>query len=120
MAQCPLGQLLKRTMIRILVVHYSQTGQATRAAKSMMAPVEAHPDFEVAWHEIEPITPYPFPWDFWTFFDTFPESVYLDPPTLKPASFDPDARYDLIVLAYQVWFLAPSLPITAFLKSPEG
>lgn len=104
-------------MIRILVVHYSQTGQATRAARSMMAPIEAHPDFDVVWHNIEPVDPYPFPWGFLRFFDTFPESVYLDPPALKPASFDPDARYDLIVLTYQVWFLSPSLPIAAFLKS---
>jgi hypothetical protein len=107
-------------MIRILVVHYSQTGQATRAAKSMMAPIEAHPDFEVVWHNIEPVAPYPFPWGFLTFFDTFPESVYLDAPALKPASFDPDARYDLIVLTYQVWFLSPSLPVAAFLKSPAA
>jgi len=107
-------------MIRILVIHYSQTGQATRAAKAMMAPVEAHPEFEVVWHNIEPVVPYPFPWGFFTFFDTFPESVYLDAPALKPANINPDARYDLIVLTYQVWFLSPSLPIAAFLKSPEA
>src|SRR5262249_37537821 len=29
----------------------------------------------------------------------------------------PDADYDLIILAYQVWFLSPSLPTAAFLKS---
>ena len=110
----------RKTMIRILVVHYSQTGQATRAVKSMMAPVATHPDFEVVWHNVEPAASYPFPWNFWTFFDTFPETVYLDPPALKPANIDPDARYDLIVLAYQAWFLAPSLPITAFLKSPQA
>jgi hypothetical protein len=107
-------------MIRILVVHYSQTGQATRAVKSMLAPLTAHPDFDITWHNVEPRTPYPFPWGFFTFFDTFPECVYLDPPALTPERFDPDARYDLVVLAYQVWFLSPSLPITAFLKSPAA
>ncbi|RXJ87198.1 dialkylrecorsinol condensing enzyme, partial [Aliarcobacter trophiarum LMG 25534] len=30
---------------------------------------------------------------------------------------DDDNDYDLVILPYQVWFLSPSLPITAFLKS---
>lgn len=116
----PDGIFDDKTMIRILAIHYSQTGQATRAAKSMLAPLEQHPDFEVIWHNVEPVTPYPFPWGFFTFFDTFPESVYLDAPAVKTGVFDPDAHYDLIVLAYQVWFLSPSLPITAFLQSPAA
>jgi hypothetical protein len=107
-------------MTRILVIHYSQTGQATRVVKTMLAPLQNHPDFELVWHNVEPQTPYPFPWGLFKFFDTFPESVYLDPPSLKPAGFDPDAHYDLVVLAYQAWFLSPSLPITGFLKSREA
>jgi hypothetical protein len=109
-----------KTMIRILVIHYSQTGQATRAAKSMMAPLEQHPKFEVVWHNIEPVAPYPFPWPILSFFDAFPESVHLDPPPVKTGKFDADAHYDLVVLAYQVWFLSPSLPITAFLQSSDA
>jgi hypothetical protein len=31
-----------------------------------------------------------------------------------------DERFDLVVLAYQVWYLAPSGPMTAFLKSESG
>lgn len=107
-------------MIRILVIHYSQTGQASRVAKSMLAPLENHPDIELVWQNLEPVPPYPFPWGLATFFDTFPESVYLDPPPLKPMQFNPDAHYDLVILTYQAWFLSPSLPITAFLKSPEA
>lgn len=107
-------------MTRILVLYYSQTGQLTRAVQSMMAPVQRDPHFEVVWQNIEPATPYPFPWGFFSFLDVFPESVHLDPPPLKPLQFDPDAHYDLIILAYQVWFLSPSLPITGFLKSPEA
>jgi hypothetical protein len=41
----------------------------------------------------------------------------MDPPEMEPVSFDPDSHFDLVVLAYQVWFLSPSLPITGFLKS---
>ena len=39
---------------------------------------------------------------------------------MKPFSFDPDAKFDLVILAYQVWYLSPSLPVTGFLRSPEA
>ncbi len=107
-------------MTRILVIYYSQSGQLTRAVKAMTAPLENHPDFEVVWQRVEPASPYPFPWDFLSFLDAFPESVYLDPPPLNPMDFDPEAHFDLVILAYQVWFLSPSLPITAFLRSPAA
>ena len=29
-----------------------------------------------------------------------------------------DEDFDLIIVFYQVWFLAPSLPVTAFLQHP--
>ncbi len=104
-------------MTRILVLYYSQTGQLTRSVKSLMDPVERLPGVEVVWQEIEPKEPYPFPWGFFSFLDVFPESVYLDPPELRPVSFGPDSHFDLVVLAYQVWFLSPSPPIAGFLKS---
>lgn len=107
-------------MTRILVIQYSQTGQLGAITRSMMAPLAGHGEVQLEWLNIEPDPPYPFPWGLLSFLDAFPESVYLDPPTIKPIAIDPDARYDLVVLAYQVWFLAPSLPITAFLRSPAA
>ncbi|MDH3974935.1 MAG: dialkylresorcinol condensing enzyme [Deltaproteobacteria bacterium] len=107
-------------MKRILILHYSQTGQLNRAVKSMVAPLEASGTFEVVWQELVPKKPYPYPWPVLDFFDVFPESVYLDPPELKPLESIKDRDFDLILLAYQVWFLSPSLPITAFLKSEEA
>jgi hypothetical protein len=104
-------------MIRILVLYYSQTGQLTRAVHSMLRPLADRPDVEIVWQNLEPVEPFPFPWGFFRFFDTFPECVALDPPPIRPVSFGTDARFDLVVLAYQVWFLSPSLPVTAFLKS---
>jgi hypothetical protein len=104
-------------MTRILVLYYSQTGQLTRAARSMMAPLAARADVEIVWQNLEPVEAFPFPWGFLRFFDTFPECVYLDGPPIRPVQFAADARFDLVVLAYQVWFLSPSLPISAFLKS---
>lgn len=104
-------------MTRILVLHYSQTGQLTRSVQSMMAPLEARDDVEVVWQDLQPVEPFPFPWPFLRFFDTFPECVQMDAPPIQPVTFDPDSHFDLVVLAYQVWFLSPSLPVTAFLNS---
>lgn len=107
-------------MARILVISYSQTGQLDRVARSLIAPLLDDPGFEIVWEKLEPQAPYPFPWRFLDFFDTFPETVHLDAPPLRPTTFDPDAPYDLVILAYTVWFLSPALPITAFLKSPAA
>lgn len=104
----------------ILVVHYSQTGQLTRVLRSFLGPLEANPDVRIDWRELRPLSPYRFPWRFLSFFDVFPESVYQDPPPIASCGIAPDARYDLIILGYQVWFLSPSLPIVAFLKSSEA
>jgi hypothetical protein len=49
-----------------------------------------------------------------------PESVLLEPPALEPLRVRPGENFDLVILAYQVWYLAPSGPITAFLKSDAG
>jgi hypothetical protein len=104
-------------MKRILVVYYSQSGQLQRAARAVAAPLLAA-GHAVDFVALEPAKPYPFPWPFWQFLDAFPESVYLDPPPLKPWQAGSD--YDLVILAYTVWFLSPAPPITAFLKSEAG
>jgi len=105
---------------RILVVSYSQTGQLSRLVDSVCGPLRAATGCEVVAERIAPQVPYPFPWPFLRFLDVFPESVYLDPPPMRPLSLAPDADFDLVILAYQVWFLSPSLPITGFLTSSAG
>lgn len=98
------------------MVFYSQTGQLTQVVNNIIQPLKNTPFVEVVLREIKPKKSYPFPWKFMTFMDTFPESVYLDPCEIE--SFEEDTHeYDLVILAYQVWFLSPSIPITAFLKS---
>lgn len=104
-------------MAKILVVYYSQSGQLERAARAVAAPLQAA-GHGVDWLRLEPATSYPFPWGFWAFLDAFPESVALDPPALSPWSAS--ARYDLILLAWSPWFLSPSPPTTAFLRSATG
>lgn len=104
-------------MFRILVLHYSQSGQLDNIAKSVMRPLEAESGVEVVWQNLQPVEPYPFPWPILKFFDIFPECVYLDPPAIKPLHISEDENFDLVVIAYQIWFLAPSTPIVSFLQS---
>jgi len=66
----------------------------------------------------EPQEPYPFPWSFWRFFNTFPETVHLKPAPILPPAIPAD-DYDVVVIAYTVWFLSPAQPITAFLQREE-
>jgi len=107
-------------MKRVLVVHYSQSGQLTEIVRSFVGQLHRGKRIDLVWEELQPVHPYPFPWPFFRFMDVFPESVCMYPPQMRPFSFDPATRFDLIILAYQVWFLAPSLPVTGFLKSPEA
>lgn len=106
--------------MRVLIIHYSQTGQLTRVLRSMMEPLAANPEVRIDWHTVRPQREYPFPWGLLSFFDVFPESVYLAPAPVQAAELDATVQYDLIVLGYQVWFLSPSLPITGFLRSAQA
>jgi hypothetical protein len=107
-------------MKKVLVVHYTQTGQMGRVLEALCAPLKADPGISLCVEQVKPKRDFPFPWPFFRFFDTFPEAVYGDIPEMEPYAFDPDAGYDLVILGYQAWFLSPSLPIQAFLKSPEA
>lgn len=105
---------------KVLVVHYgSPSGQLSEVVRNLAAPLDEAGGVECRHLVLRPKEPYPFPWPILRFFDTFPEAIYLDPPELEPLGLEPGERFDLVILAYQVWFLSPSLPTTAFLKSPE-
>lgn len=103
---------------RVLLVRYSQTGQLDAVAEQIVAPLRADPSVVVHEEVLRPVTPNPFPWPFLTFFDAFPETVHLRPAPLRPLTLTGDESFDLVILPYQVWFLAPSQPITAFLHHP--
>ena len=107
-------------MKKVLIIHYSQTGQLTDILKSIAAPMEKNAGISVTFARIAPKTPYPFPWGFWRFFNTFPETVYEDAPPVDLVGADLAADYDLVILGYTVWFLSPSQPTTAFLNMPEA
>ena len=104
-------------MKRVLALSYSQTGQLHRALESLLSGLDpAH--FEIHREVIRAKETYPFPWKFGEFLDVFPESVNGEAPEIEPPSFDPDAPWDLVVIGYTVWYLAPALPIQGFLASP--
>ncbi len=88
--------------------------------QSVCAPLLQRADIHVDFLALQPAQPYPFPWPFLGFFRIFPETVLMRPQPLLPLTVDPAQRYDLVILAYQVWFLSPSQPMTSFLASPEA
>ena len=101
---------------KVLVIQYSQTGQLTAVTDQIIAPLKADPRIAVQVEALVPLKPFPFPWSFFSFLDAFPESAHRVPPALAPLSLKGDENFDLVILPYQVWFLAPSQPVTAFLK----
>lgn len=103
---------------KVLVIQYSQTGQLTALTEQIIAPLRADPRIAVHLEALVPLEPFPYPWPFFRFLDAFPESAHMVPPALAPLSLKGDEDFDLVILPYQVWFLAPSQPVTAFLKHP--
>ena len=105
------------TVPKVLIVYSSQTGQLSALAQYFAKPLQ-QAGVVTDCVPLVPQQPYPFPWRFWRFFDTFPETAHLRPAPIEPPQI-PHDDYDAVVIAYTVWFLAPSQPITAFLQRPE-
>ncbi len=105
-------------MKKVLVLYYSQTGQLTNVLEHFTKKLPDE-EIEVTKKMIQPKENYPFPWPFYTFFDEFPESVYMDGCEIEEIDGLED-DYDLIILGYTVWYMAPSIPIAAFMKSEQA
>lgn len=103
---------------RVLVLSYSQTGQLGRIVERIVEPLREDAGIDVHVEALRPVRPYPFPWKFFSFLDAFPECAHMIAPPMQPLSLTGDEDFDLVILPYQVWFLAPSLPIVGFLKHP--
>ncbi|MGZ4158334.1 MAG: dialkylresorcinol condensing enzyme DarA, partial [Bacteroidia bacterium] len=74
----------------------------------------------VVYEQIKPKKAYPYPWSYMQFFDIFPETVHGVATELEPFNFNPDEQYDLVVIAYQPWFLSICVPINSFLQTAEA
>ncbi|MGQ0505882.1 MAG: hypothetical protein ACT4TC_11250 [Myxococcaceae bacterium] len=104
---------------RVLVVHFTQSGQLTEVLQHVTRTLQADSGVELDWYSIVPQTPYPFPWTGKDFFGVFPDSVKEVPCALREDA-PLGEGYDLIILGYQPWFLSPSIPMTSFLKSTRA
>lgn len=98
---------------KILAVYYSQSGQLSEIVEHFITPfTEAGMSVEVIRISME--LEFSFPWTSERFFDVMPESVLAIPSALR--NFKPqESKYDLIVFAYQPWYLSPSIPATSIL-----
>ncbi|WP_156623983.1 hypothetical protein [Mycobacterium sp. 852002-40037_SCH5390672] len=107
---------------RVCVFWYSQTGQLKQAADAFVAPLQ-EAGWSIRWIKIEPTIQFPFPWPIHRFFSIFPQCVDRATNTgieTIPASQLP-AHDEIILFAFQVWYLSPSLPMRAVLLSvPEA
>ncbi len=101
---------------KILVIYYTQSGQLGQIADNFSSV------FTAAGAVVEKVnvqlqSGFSFPWTAKRFFDAMPESVLGIPSELSPFELKEDS-YDLIIFAYQPWYLAPSIPANSILNHP--
>ena len=102
---------------KILLIYYSQTGQLKDIVERFSSPFFEH-GIDVETISIELTKPYKFPWTSKRFFEAMPGSVLGIPQSLEKIIFK-ETYYDLIVFAYQPWFLSPSIPAISLLKNSD-
>jgi len=101
---------------KILVVFYTQTGQMREIVDSITGPLSENEEINIVFEELKPKPAFPFPWTSDEFFQAMPESVLAIPCALEPLSVNGQEDLDLIIIAWQPWFLSPSIPIHAFFQ----
>lgn len=102
---------------KILAVYYTQSGQLGQIVDNFTT-VFTEAGMSVEKVIVHPQPAFDFPWNAKRFFDAMPESVLGIPAALAPFDLKEDS-YDLIIFAYQPWYLAPSIPANALLNHPK-
>lgn len=107
---------------RAVVYLYTQTGQLREVADALTAPLQAA-GWDIRWVDVQPREAFPFPWPIRRFFGVFGQTV--DPAGLveltEPAGGFEAAPDEIVILAYQVWYLSPSLPVRSLIaRHPEA
>jgi hypothetical protein len=103
--------------MRALVVSYSQSGETTRIAK-IFADALAAAGVDVVCEEIQPRVAYPYPWrSIVRFFDAMPDAILGSSDEIECPHVNPSDQFELVVLAYPVWFLSPATPVQAFFRT---
>jgi hypothetical protein len=105
---------------KILVIYFSQTGQLRNVVDAIVKPISAEKDIEITYEKLKPKEAFPFPWQVDRFLDVMPEAVLGVPCEIEPVSVDQDEHFDLILIAYQPWYLSPALPLRAFFSDPAA
>lgn len=110
----------ERTSAKALVIHYSQSGDVAKTAETVSEVMQSH-GVEVVRERLRPVHEFPFPWRrIGRFFNVMPECIYGLAGEIETPEFDADASYDVVVICYPVWFLAPSLPTVSFLRHEKS
>lgn len=102
----------------IVSITFSQSGQTEQVALAVLDPL-LESGITVSHAPLVEQRPYPFPWPLLTLLNAIPETILLQPGPNKPFA-PPAAEATIVLLFWQVWYLAPSCPVTAFLQSPEA
>ncbi|ACA14752.1 putative dialkylrecorsinol condensing enzyme [Methylobacterium sp. 4-46] len=105
---------------KVLCLFYSNSGQTEMIIDHLLEPLRRDGEVDLHLERIRPATAYPFPWSFLSFFSVFPEAVREVAGAIEEPSFPRDETYDLVVLAYPVWFLSVATPMMSFLKSEKA
>jgi hypothetical protein len=102
---------------KILAIYYTQSGQLGQIIDNFTSVFTAA-GMSVEKIRAQPQQDFSFPWTARRFFNAMPESVLGIPTALAPFELKEDS-YDLIIFAYQPWFLAPSVPANSVLQHPS-
>jgi len=109
--------------MKVAVFYYTQSGQAYNVARNICHPMEQPSpgsDWQVVYKQIIPKEHYPFPWNKYEFFDTFPETrLGLPPSGIEPIDFSDIADAGLVLIVGQSWYLSPSLPLQSFFTDEQ-
>lgn len=106
-------------MKKVLVIYYSQSGQLAKMVESVTAPLKENEQVKIDYCPVKPVVDYPYPWPFYPFFDIFPEAINMNGCQVQAINNN-ETDYDLVIVAYTVWFLSPSIPITGFLQTEQA
>jgi hypothetical protein len=102
---------------KVLAIYFTQSGQLGNIVDSFSLPFE-QAGVQVEKVRIRPRNDYAFPWTSGRFFDVMPESGLSIPTELEAFTFR-ETSYDLVIFAYQPWYLSPSIPAAAILHHKD-
>ncbi|MDR2469038.1 MAG: hypothetical protein LBD27_00955 [Tannerella sp.] len=101
--------------MKIAAFYYTQSGQGLEILQSVCTPL-AKVGHEIVYAEIVPETAFPYPWTYDSFFQAFPESRLGIGCPVKVDALDRATEAELVIIAYQPWFLSASIPIHGFFQ----